>query len=79
MPRIYKRKSNLQSRSEVGMQNAISQVMSGNMGYLTASKAFNVLQSTLEDRVKKAKKGLPLLLKEWVGSKPHLHLNRKRN
>lgn len=38
------------------MQLAISEVMSGSMGYYKAAKLFNVPQSTLEDRVRKAKK-----------------------
>ncbi|KAG5896633.1 hypothetical protein JTB14_009540 [Gonioctena quinquepunctata] len=37
------------------MEGAIEEVLSGRMGYLKASKAFNVPQSTLEDRVKKAR------------------------
>lgn len=38
------------------MTQAIMEVMSGTMGYMKASKLFNVPQSTLEDRVRKAKK-----------------------
>ena len=37
------------------MLGAINAVLSGTMGYLKASKSYNVPQSTLEDRVKKAR------------------------
>lgn len=52
MPRTYERKTNRQSWSQESMEGAIEEVLSGRMGYL---KAFNVPQSTLEDRVKKAR------------------------
>ncbi|KAG5869484.1 hypothetical protein JTB14_028580 [Gonioctena quinquepunctata] len=51
MPRTYERKTNRQSWSQESMERAIEEVLSGRMGYLKAS---NVLQSTLENRVKKA-------------------------
>lgn len=56
MPRTYKRKTNRQSWCLKSMEEAIKAVMSGTMGYLKAAKSFNVPQSTLEDRVKKANK-----------------------
>lgn len=55
MPRAYKRKTDRQSWSQEGMELAIIEVMSGRMGYKKASKAFNVPQSTLEDRIRKAR------------------------
>ncbi|KAG5871936.1 hypothetical protein JTB14_022411 [Gonioctena quinquepunctata] len=55
MPRTYERKTNRQSWSQESMEGAIEEVLSVRMGYLKASKAFNVPQSTLEDRVKEAR------------------------
>ncbi|KAL1463803.1 hypothetical protein WDU94_015515 [Cyamophila willieti] len=37
------------------MTQAIQEVLSGNMGYMKASKTYHVPQSTLEDRVRKAR------------------------
>lgn len=53
----YKRKTNRQSWSEESMHLAIQEVINGNMGYFKASKAYSVPQTTLENRVKKAKSG----------------------
>lgn len=55
MPRNYVRKTNRQSWSHESMAAAISEVLEGRMGYRRASASFNVPQSTLEDRVKKAR------------------------
>lgn len=55
MPRVYKRKTDRQSWSEEGMELAIIEVMSGRMGYKKASKEFDVPQSPLEDRIRKAR------------------------
>jgi len=56
MPRTYVRKTNRQSWNQESMKNAIAEVMSGTMGYKKASKTFNIPQSTLDDRVRKARK-----------------------
>lgn len=53
----YKRKTNRQAWDQESMKGAITEVIEGRMGYLKASRAFNVPQSTLEDRVKKARNG----------------------
>ena len=55
MPRNYIRKTERQKWSEESMVEAISEVLKGNMGYKRASSSFNVPQSTLEDRIKKAR------------------------
>lgn len=55
MPTASKRKTDRQSWSQEGMELAIIEVMSGRMGYKKASKAFNVPQSTLEDRIRKTR------------------------
>lgn len=57
MPRKikYERTTNRQSWSEESMAGAIREVLSGSMGYKKASASFNVPQSTLEDRVRKAR------------------------
>ena len=57
MPRNYQRKIDRQSWSTETMMGAIKEVLEGNMGYKRASQAFNVPQSTLEDKVKKARQG----------------------
>lgn len=57
MPK-YTRKIDRQSWSADSMKEAIEEVLAGRMGYLRASKLFNVPQTTLENRVKKAKGGL---------------------
>lgn len=57
MPK-YARKTDRQSWSADSMKEAIEEVLAGRMGYLRASKLFNVPQTTLENRVKKAKVGL---------------------
>ncbi|KAK9730991.1 Tc5 transposase DNA-binding domain [Popillia japonica] len=53
----YVRKTTRQSWSEESMNGAINEVMEGGMGYLKASRAFGIPQSTLEDRVKKVRSG----------------------
>lgn len=53
--RNYKRTTTRQSWSEESMRGAIQEVLSNNMGYKRAAQAYNVPQSTLEDRVKKAR------------------------
>lgn len=55
MPRNYVRKTNRQSWSQESMAAAISEVLEGRMGYRKASASFGVPQSTLEDRVRKAR------------------------
>lgn len=57
MPK-YARKTTRQSWSEVSMKGAITEVIEGRMGYLKAARSFGVPQSTLEDRVKKARTGI---------------------
>ena len=52
MVRNYKRKSAKQTWSVENMRLAIESVRNGRMGYLAASKQFNVPRSTLRDRVK---------------------------
>lgn len=56
MPK-YVRKTNRQSWSEESMKGAITEVIEGRMGYLKASRSFGFPQSTLEDRVRKARGG----------------------
>ncbi|KAK9695371.1 CENP-B N-terminal DNA-binding domain [Popillia japonica] len=53
----YVRKTTRQSWSEESMTGAITEVMEGRMGYLKASRAFGIPQSTLEDRAKKIRSG----------------------
>lgn len=53
----YKRKTDRQSWDQENMKSAITEVLEHRMGYMRASKAFNIPQSTLEDRVKKARSG----------------------
>lgn len=60
MVRTYKRISDRQKWSKESMEKAIGEVISGTMGYKKAANAYNVPQSTLEDRVKKKKGGLSL-------------------
>lgn len=60
MPRTYIRKSTRQSWSEENMKAAVDAVLGGAMGYLKASKAHGVPQTTLESRVKKARSGSSL-------------------
>nr|CAD7265622.1 unnamed protein product [Timema shepardi] len=57
MPRKYIRISNRQNWSEENMAKAIDEVIQGNMSYKKASFTYDLPQSTLEDRVKKAKIG----------------------
>ncbi|KAG5893331.1 hypothetical protein JTB14_033497 [Gonioctena quinquepunctata] len=55
------------------------QKMTGRVGYLKASKTFHVPQSTLEDRVRKAKQQNTLQLhrqKEWEDTKVYFQ-NKK--
>lgn len=56
MPRKRERTSQRQAWSKESMELAISEVISGKCGYLKASQMFNVPQSTLEDRVRKARR-----------------------
>lgn len=56
MPRHYERKTARQSWSEESMAGAIREVLDATMGYMRAAKAYNVPQSTLEDKVRKARK-----------------------
>lgn len=56
MPRNYKRKTERQSWSEKSMAAAIKDVTEGRMGYKKAAITHDVPQSTLEDKIKKAKK-----------------------
>lgn len=58
MVRTYKRTSDRQKWSEESMEKAIVEVMAGRMGYKKAANAYNLPQSTLEDRVKKRRGGL---------------------
>ncbi|KAB0799876.1 hypothetical protein PPYR_07756 [Photinus pyralis] len=53
MPRV--RKTRRQSWPVEEMAKAIEEVLAGRMGYMKAAKTFNVPQSTLEDRIKKAR------------------------
>ncbi|CAG4967247.1 unnamed protein product [Parnassius apollo] len=57
MPRTYVRKSNRVQWSESDMLLAKNSVMEGRMGYLLASNTYNVPKSSLEDRIKKIKRG----------------------
>ena len=52
MVRTYKRKTSRQSWSENSMEQAINDIRSGRLGYLAASKEYDVPKSTLERRVK---------------------------
>lgn len=63
----YKRISTRQSWTEGSMRAAVEQVMEGKMGYLKASKEFEVPRTTLEARVKKVRKGV--LSRENSGKK----------
>lgn len=56
MPRNYKRKTERQSWSEESMAAAIKDVIEGKMGYKKAAVTYKVPQSTLEDKIRKAKK-----------------------
>ena len=51
----YKRRTDRQAWSEESMQNAITAVLNGEMGYYRASASFGVPQTTLERYVKKAR------------------------
>ncbi|CAG4981196.1 unnamed protein product [Parnassius apollo] len=57
MPRTYVRESNRVQWSESDRLLAINSVMGGRMGYLLASNIYNVPKSSLEDRIKKIKRG----------------------
>ena len=50
--RNYKRKTERQSWSDTVMQEAVSNVLNGSMGYLKAARTFGVPQTTLERKVK---------------------------
>ena len=76
MPKNYQRKTQRQS-SILGTINA---VLSGTMGYLKTSKYYNVPQSTLEDRVKKARKEQvwrKIAKKEWADIKQYFQMSKK--
>lgn len=60
MPSKYIRKVTRQSWSKESMKGAVSEVIEGRMGYLRASRAYGVPQSTLEVRVKKARSGISI-------------------
>ncbi|KAG5877714.1 hypothetical protein JTB14_026707 [Gonioctena quinquepunctata] len=55
MPRNRERITNRQSRRIENMEQAIDEVMTGGVGYLNASKTFHIPQSSLDDRISKAK------------------------
>uniref|UniRef100_A0A146KT86 Tigger transposable element-derived protein 6 n=1 Tax=Lygus hesperus TaxID=30085 RepID=A0A146KT86_LYGHE len=57
MPRKYKRKTSRGSWSSESMVLAVRAVLDNEMGYLKASRTYGVPQSTLEDRVRKIRKG----------------------
>ncbi|XP_044750601.1 uncharacterized protein LOC123310947 [Coccinella septempunctata] len=56
MVRNYKRKTNRGKWSEAQMKLAIQEVLDGKKGYKSASKAYNVPQTTLERKVNQARK-----------------------
>lgn len=58
MPPKYERKTTRQSWPEQNMRNAVTEVIEGRMGYLKASKCFQVPQTTLEAKVKKVREGI---------------------
>lgn len=55
--RTYKRKTERQSWNIENMQKAIEAVRGGNMGFKKAAATYGVPKSTLEDRIKKIRKG----------------------
>lgn len=57
MPRNYKRTSTRQSWDAENMKAAIEEVVTGRMGYKRAAEYYQVPQTTLERRVKKARDG----------------------
>ncbi|XP_044765556.1 MFS-type transporter clz9-like [Coccinella septempunctata] len=56
MVRNYERKTNRGKWSEAQMKLAIQEVLDGKKGYKSASKAYNVPQTTLERKVNQARK-----------------------
>ncbi|VVD03561.1 unnamed protein product [Leptidea sinapis] len=56
MVRNYKRKTDRGGWSEEEMKLAIQEVLDGKKGYKSASKAYNVPQTTLERKVNQARK-----------------------
>ena len=54
----YKRKTQRQSWDEDSMRQAVEEVLEGRMGYLKASKEYEVPRTTIEARVKKIKQGV---------------------
>ena len=63
----YKRKTDRQSWREVDMQNAIDAVQRDEMGWLLASKEFNVPQATLRRRARNKNKYVNATKKILVG------------
>lgn len=57
MPRTYVKRSNRLQWSESDMLLAINSILEGRMGYLKAANTYNVPKTSLEDRVKKIRKG----------------------
>ena len=49
--RTYKRKPDRQTCSEKFMEQAVKKLKSGKLGYLAASKVYDVPKSSLEHRV----------------------------
>lgn len=58
MPRNYSRKTDRQGWDKTSMEKAIEAVKNNEMGWLLASKAFNVPQSTLRRHALKQNKFL---------------------
>ena len=56
MPRNYKRRTDRGGWSEEQMKLAIQDILDGKKGYKSASKAYNVPQTTLERKVNQARK-----------------------
>ncbi|KAG5894424.1 hypothetical protein JTB14_019794 [Gonioctena quinquepunctata] len=54
----YKRKTQRQSWDENSMRQAVEEVLEGRMGYLKASREYEVPRTTIEVRVKKIKQGV---------------------
>lgn len=57
MPRTYVKRSNRLQWSESDMLFVINSILEGRMGYLKAANTYNVPKTSLEDRVKKIRKG----------------------
>lgn len=67
MPRNYSRKTNRQGWDKTSMEKAIEAVKKNEMGWLRASKVFNVSQSTLRRHALKQNRVLaPSTKGKWI-------------